>query len=59
MTKRWPKRWRREDYQKRVVERRGDWSFMAICHTIGLCPSPQSSLNPATWQGRMDRRLLR
>ena len=54
--KRFAKRWVREGYQRNVVERRGDWSFAAICHTVGLCPSAQSSLNPQTLESQIDRR---
>ncbi len=55
---RWKARWKREGYQVNTVERRNDWSFMGICNCVGLCPSAQSSLNFATFQGRIDNAVL-
>jgi hypothetical protein len=30
------------------------WSFLAICHTVGLCPSAQSALDPGDVRGAVD-----
>jgi hypothetical protein len=43
--------WRAARGTSETRQHKRNWTFENICATVGLSPSPQSSLNPDLWPG--------